>query len=148
VATSQSGAKQLGVAVSGERDVVTGGTSGSSANANDLDGGSTTLRSRAIQLPADPANLGALTFRYTFAHDAAATNDDAFRVVVEAEDASRTTVYEQLGNGGDRDAAWTYIAVSVDAWAGQTIHVILEAVDGGPDNLVEAAVDDVRIRRE
>ena len=37
-------------------------------------------------------------------------------------------------------------SVSIDDWAGQTIHVVFEADDGGADNLVEAGVDDVRIR--
>jgi hypothetical protein len=32
-------------------------------------------------------------------------------------------------------------------WAGQTIRLVLSATDAGPDNLVEAAVDDIRIER-
>ena len=33
------------------------------------------------------------------------------------------------------------------AFAGQTIRIVVAATDGGADNVVEAAVDDVRIRR-
>jgi hypothetical protein len=35
----------------------------------------------------------------------------------------------------------------VAAWAGQAIHLVFEATDGGRANIVEAAVDDIRIRR-
>jgi len=31
-------------------------------------------------------------------------------------------------------------------WAGQTVRIVIGAADGGRGNLVEAAVDDVRIR--
>ncbi len=145
--TTASGPKQLRAA-SGQRAMATGGAAGASANANDLDGGSTTIRSRAITLDADPAKVGALTFKYLFAHDAASTPADAFRAQIEAGDGSRTTVFEQLGNRANRNGAWTSVSVSIDAWAGQTIHVVFQAVDGGAGNLVEAGIDDVRIRRE
>ena len=36
---------------------------------------------------------------------------------------------------------------SLAAWAGQTIHLVVEATDGANDSLVEAAIDDIRIRR-
>jgi hypothetical protein len=35
----------------------------------------------------------------------------------------------------------------MDPWAGQTVRIVLEVADEGPDSLVEAAVDDVRIER-
>jgi hypothetical protein len=146
-ATALDGPKQPGTTVSGRKSLVTGAIAGANANANDLDGGTTTIRSRAIPLPGDPAEVGILTLRYVFAHDAAATREDAFRVSVEAEDGSLTPVIEVLGSGADRDGAWAYASVSVDSWAGQSIRLVIEAVDGGADNLVEAAVDDIRIRR-
>jgi len=145
--TSLDGPKQLGWAFSGSKALVTGGSAGANANSNDVDGGTTTIRSRAIAMPADPASIGALTFRYAFAHDARSTADDAFRVSVEAEDGTLTPVLELAGDPSDRDAAWTWFSAPASAWAGQTIHLVAEAVDGGGDSLVEAAVDDIRIRR-
>ena len=145
--TSLDGPKQLGWAFSGSKALVTGGSAGANANSNDVDGGTTTIRSRAIAMPADPASIGALTFRYAFAHDARSTADDAFRVSVEAEDGTLTPVLELAGDPLDRDAAWTWFSAPASAWAGQTIHLVAEAVDGGGDSLVEAAVDDIRIRR-
>ncbi|HUG48475.1 MAG TPA: hypothetical protein VMP67_08695, partial [Candidatus Limnocylindria bacterium] len=35
--------------------------------------------------------------------------------------------------------------VNLDAWAGQTIRLLVEAADNGPDNLLEAGLDDVRV---
>ena len=68
--TSSGGAKQLGRTVSGIRALVTGAAAGSSAGANDVDGGTTTIRSRVIRLPEDPAAFGNLTFSWVFAHSA------------------------------------------------------------------------------
>jgi hypothetical protein len=149
VATSSSGPKQLATVASGQRGMVTGASAGASANANDLDG-TTTIRSLPITLDADPAKVGKLTLRYTFAHDAASTPEDAFRVRIQGQDDQLTTVIDVQGSGVNRDGAWTSAnaEADVDAWAGQTIRVVLEAVDGGADNLVEVAVDDIRIRRQ
>lgn len=142
-----TGPRQLNAAWSGIGALVTGAAAGIAAGANDVDG-STTIRSRTITLPADPAAYGSLLFRYTFAHDAAATADDALRVMVETGDGTRTTVFEQLGTPGvARDAAWTPAVVDLSGFAGQAIRLVVEATDGGDDGVVEAALDDIRIRR-
>ena len=69
-ATKAHGRKQLGDAVSGSGALVTGAAAGKRAGANDVDGGVTSIRSRQIRLPDDPANFGRLTFWYVFAHSA------------------------------------------------------------------------------
>jgi hypothetical protein len=145
--TSSNGAKQAGTATSGSRVFVTGAAAGASATANDLDGGVTTLRSAAIQLPNDPANIGPLTFRYVFAHDARSTSADRLRLLIEKEDGTRTPLWSVEGDGRDRDAAWRLAWLYVDAYAGQKIRLVFQATDGGPGNLVEAELDDIRIRR-
>ncbi len=146
-ATTSHGPKQLGTTVSGSADLVTGAAAGRSAGANDVDGGRTTIRSRRIALPGDPADLGPLTFRYTFAHSAAASDKDYLRVMVETEDGTRTTVFERRGRAADVDATWASGSASLAAWAGQTIRLVVAANDSGGGNLLEAAVDDIRIRR-
>jgi hypothetical protein len=138
------GAKQLGTMVSGTRGLVTGATAGSSAGANDLDGGVTTMRSTAIALP-DP--VGRLTFRYYLAHSSASSTADWLRVWVEAEDGARTLVLEERGAANDDDAGWASASISMGRWAGQTVRIVVGAADGGRGNLVEAAIDDVRVRR-
>ncbi|HEY3333881.1 MAG TPA: M14 family metallopeptidase [Candidatus Limnocylindrales bacterium] len=146
-ATSSNGPKQLGTAASGARELVTGARAGSSAGANDVDGGTTTIRSRPITLPSSAAAYGPLTFRYYLAHGATSSADDALRVIVEAEDGTATVVFQELGAANDDDAAWASASRSLGAWAGQRIHLVIEATDDGAASLVEAAVDDIRIRR-
>ena len=144
--TAYSGPKQLGTTVSGRNALVTGTAAGTSASFGDVDGGLTTMRSRAIALPQDPATFGNLTFRYYLAHRPNATSTDYFRMIVEAEDGTQTVVLQERGAANDDDAAWASASVSVAAWAGQTIHLIVAANDGGTVSLVEAGVDDIRIR--
>ena len=142
--TAKVGPKQLGTTVSGSRALMTGALAGPKPGSNDLDGGVTTIRSTRIPLP-DP--VGRLTFSYYLAHNDRSSADDWLRVWVEAEDGTRTLAFEKLGVPRDVDAAWRAASVDLGAWAGQTIRIVFGAADGGRGNLVEAAVDDVRVRR-
>jgi carboxypeptidase T len=139
-----STAYQLGTAVSGRSVLVTGAAAGSSASANDLDFGPTTIRSPAIDLP-DP--VGNLTFRYYLAHASNATSSDLFQAYVEAQDGTRTLVKQELGGPTTDKPAWAAASVSMSPWAGQTVHIVFVAQDRGTASTVEAAVDDVRIQR-
>jgi hypothetical protein len=145
--SSKSGTKQLGATKSGIKALVTGSSAGGGVNANDVDGGTTSIRSRRIKLPDDPADVGPLTFSYSWGTGSNATAADAFRVRVEAENGDRTTVWEVTGNGNQVNAAWRNASVDVDAYAGQRIRIVVEAVDDNGHSLVEAAIDDLRIRR-
>jgi len=142
-ATSLHGPKQLGTAASASRALVTGLKAGSSAGANDVDGGRTSVTSPAITLPATP---GRLTFRYYLAHSSGASSADAFRAIVMADDGDHL-VFTEKGAANDDDAAWASASIDIAAFGGQTIRLRFEAVDGGRANLLEAAVDDVRVRR-
>ncbi len=142
-ATSLHGPKQLGTTASASRALVTGLAAGASAGANDVDGGLTSVTSPAIELP---ATIGRLTFRYYLAHSNGSTSADALRAVVMADDGDHV-VFTEHGAGNDDDAAWSQASVDIGAYAGQTIHLRFEAVDGAGGNLLEAAVDDIRIRR-
>ena len=142
--TSSSGTKQLGTTVSGSRALVTGAAAGASARANDVDGGVTTIRSSAVAVPAE---TGRLTFRYYLAHSVGSSSDDWLRVWVEAEDGSRTLVLEELGAADDDDASWVSASIAMTPWGGQSVRIVIGVADQGRGNLVEAAVDDIRIRR-
>ncbi len=144
-ATSLNGPKQLGTTPSGIRAYVTGASAGTSAGSNDLDGGTTTTRSPLIRLPAGTGQR--LTFRYAFAHSAASSNADWLRVEVLAADGTATNVFEVRGAAVHRDAAWLSGSALMDRWAGSTIRIRLSARDGANGNLLEAAVDDIRITR-
>ena len=134
---------QLDVTISGSRALVTGAAAGGAAGNGDLDG-ITTIRSAPIEVP---AAAGPLSFRFYLAHAADASPDDWLRAWVEAADGTRTLVFEELGAAEQDAAAWAPARIAMDPWAGQTVHIVLGAADGGADSLVEAAVDDVRIER-
>ena len=142
--TSSNGPKQLGTVTSGHKGWVTGAAAGASASANDLDG-STSVLSPAIAMPAKTGQR--LTFRYVFAHTAGSTTAD--RLVISIQDASghRTPVVTVLGSPVDVDGTWKSASVNVDAWAGKSVRIHVLAVEGGPANLLEVELDDMRITR-
>jgi carboxypeptidase T len=142
--TASSGPKQLGTTASGSRAFVTGGLAGASANANDLDG-TTTLRSVPITLPSTAGQQ--LFFRYVFAHGANSSSADKLMASVEDSGGTRTPVATFSGSAIDVDGAWKYVYAPMDAWAGQTVRIVFQAIDGGADSLVEAEIDDIRITR-
>jgi hypothetical protein len=132
---------QLDKAYSGSLAMVTGGPSGTSANQYDLDGGTTTIRSGPIRLP---ATVGSLTFRYYFAHGANSSKTDAFQVWIEAGGLT-TRVFRDVGAGILMGAKWQRAGVPLSKFAGQTVRLVFTATDSAPDSLVEAGLDDVRI---
>ena len=138
------GVKQLGGTASGTVAFVTGAAAGSSAMANDLDG-TTSIRSTASTLPSAPGQK--LTFGFVFAHDARSTAADSLQAIVERADGSQVPVWATLGGPTERNGAWHTGIVSMDAFAGQTVHLRFVASDGGPDNLVEVELDDIRVTR-
>jgi carboxypeptidase T len=147
VSTSSNGPKQLGSAFSGSKAFVTGLPAGADANANDLDG-ETSVATGAIDLPADSADYGALSFRWYLAHSAGSSEADALRVfIVDTATDERTMVFEALGQAADIDASWQSTSVDLAPFAGRTIRILFVALDGGPNNLLEAGLDDIRIRR-
>ena len=143
-ATSSSGPKQLGTVPSGSKAFVTGALAGSSANANDLDG-STSLRSAPISLPSTAGQR--LFFRYVFAHGSNSSSADKLVASIEDSGGTRTPVVTLSGSATDVDGAWKYVYAPMDPWAGQTVRIVFEAVDGASNSLVEVEIDDIRITR-
>ncbi len=143
-ATSSLGVKQLGTTTSGVNDLVTGRLAGASAGAHDIDNGVTSIRSPAITLPAG-ANLS-LTFRYYLAHGSNSSNADFLRVKVVGT--TTATVFEKLGAAVNQDGAWAAASVSLNAYAGQTVRLLIEAADASSGSLVEAGIDDVKVLRQ
>ncbi|WP_433205457.1 M14 family zinc carboxypeptidase [Dactylosporangium sp. CS-047395] len=143
-ATDSSGPKQLGTTVSGSNDLVTARLAGSSAGANDIDGGTTSIRSPSIALPAS----GTLTLGYSWylGHGNNATSADFFRVSV-VTGSGTTVLFTAAGAATDRDAAWSTGSVNLTAYAGQTVQILIEAADASTASLVEAGVDNVTIRQ-
>jgi hypothetical protein len=142
--TTSSGTKQLGTTVSGVNDLVTARLAGSSAGANDVDGGLTSIRSPAITLPAS-GNL-TLSFSYYLAHGSNATSADFLRVSVVGS--STSVVFQRLGAATDVDGAWASTSASLNSFAGQTVRILIEAADASTASLVEAGIDDVLITQQ
>jgi len=142
-ATSSGVATQLGTTVSGTYDLVTGATAGSSAGANDVDGGATTIRSPSITLPAGTLTL---SFSWYLAHLTNSSSSDYFRVRV-VSGGTATTVFSQAGSAANRAAAWQTASVNLSAYAGQTVQLSVEAADLSTASLVEAAVDNIAITK-
>jgi carboxypeptidase T len=135
---------QKGTVTSGSAALVTGVRAGATVNSYDVDGGTTSVSSPLVVIP---ASVGSLTFRFYFAHGANASTDDGFRAYVERPDGSRTLVREELGGGAADGPAWAAVAVPMTPWAGETVRIVFTATDAGTGSTVEAAVDDVRITR-
>jgi subtilisin-like proprotein convertase family protein len=139
--TTSSGVKQLGTTVSGSFDLVTGPLAGSSVGSFDIDNGVTSIRSPNISLPSGLDIT--LTFSYYLAHLNNASSADFLRVT--AVGSSSQVVFEELGAANDDDAVWDTASASLNAFAGQTIYLLIEASDNAGGSLVEAAIDDVEI---
>jgi hypothetical protein len=57
------------------------------------------------------------------------------------------TVYSRAGSASNVNGAWLTNTVSLNAFAGQTVRVVIEAADASTASLVEAGVDDLRVTR-
>ena len=132
---------QLGTTSSGSFDLVTAGAAGSGVGSNDIDGGTTSVRSPNINLPSS-GNL-TLSFDYYLSHYSNSDSSDFLRVTVVGN--TSTVVLEELGAANIDGAAWATHTSSLNSFAGQTVYILIEAADGGGGSLVEAGVDDVRI---
>jgi carboxypeptidase T len=133
--------RQLATPWSGRAVLVTGRASG-----DDVDGGRTTIRSPFVHLPAGQA--ATLRLRYWAGMSSAADGADRFRVEVVGRGASPVsfTALEVRGDGSPQPPAWRALRVVLpEALRGTDVAVLLTAVDGGADGVIEAGVDDVRI---
>jgi hypothetical protein len=132
---------QLGSAVSGGNDLVTGRLAGASVGTHDIDNGTTSIRSPNITLPA--GGDIELSFYYYLAHMNNASSADFLRV--EVVGSTTATILEELAAADEDSAVWESFSASLNSFAGQTIYLLISAADASGGSLVEAAIDDVLI---
>jgi glucose/arabinose dehydrogenase len=123
--------------------LITGLAAGSSNSANDVDGGIASIQSVPLALP--PGRPITLTFGFYFAHNANASAADLFRVRVVGENGVAQTVWARAGAPRNVPAQWGTRTANLDAWAGQTVQIRVEAIDAANGSLIEAGVDNVAI---
>jgi carboxypeptidase T len=140
-ATTSGGAKQLGTTVSGVNDLVTGRLAGAAAGDHDVDGGVTSMTSPPIALTGGSSY--ALSLSYYLAHGSNSSTADYLRVKVVGT--TTATVLEELGAANNDNGAWATSNINLNAFAGQTVRIVVEAADAGTGSLVEAAIDNVRV---
>ena len=139
--TNSSGPKQLGTTVSGSNDLVTARLAGSSVGVNDIDNGTTSVRSPNIAIPASGDTT--LSFSYYLAHTSNSSSADFLRVQVVGN--STQTVLEELGAANDDDGFWENFSTNLASFAGQTVYLLISAADASNGSIVEAGLDDIRI---
>lgn len=141
--TTSGGAKQLNSTLTGLNNLVTGRLAGSSAGVHDVDGGTTSVRSPAISLTGGSSYR--LRFYWYLGHGSNSSSADFLRVRVVGSTSS--TVLNVPGAATNRNAAWAQADVSLNAFAGQSVQIVVESADAAGASLVEAALDDVRVTR-
>lgn len=132
----------LGTTVSGVNDLITGRLAGAAAGDFDIDGGTTSIRSTTVTLPAT-GTLN-LSYQWYLAHGSNASSADFFRVSI-VHSGGTTVLHTQAGAAVNRNGAWAAQTVNISAYAGQTVQILIEAADASTASLVEAGVDDVKI---
>jgi len=143
-ATNSGGAKQLGTTVSGVNDLVTGRLAGAAAGDHDVDGGVTSITSPEITLTGGSSYT--LSLSYYLAHGTNSSSADYLRVKVVG--ATTATVVQELGAANNDNGAWASAnSISLNAFAGQKVRLVVEAADAATASLVEAAIDNVRVTR-
>ena len=143
--TTSGAIMQLGTTFSGSNDLVTARLAGTSAGANDIDAGTTSITSPAITLPG--SGTLTLSFRYYLAHLNNSSSADFLRVsvvgttttVVLTETLAPPTPTPRSGPGHRQHQRTT---------PGQTVRIRIEAADASTASLVEAGIDDVRITQQ
>ncbi|WP_030177266.1 M28 family peptidase [Spirillospora albida] len=139
--TSSSGTSLQIAAASGSGALVTGASAGSSAGANDVDGGTTSIQSAPIAVPAGARTL---SFAWFLAHLNNASSTDYLRVRIVGPNGT-ATVLNQAGSAANRAGAWRTQTADISAYAGQSIRILVDAADAGTGSLIEAGLDDVTI---
>ena len=122
------------------------GVPGGALGAADVDGGPTTLVSATFN--ATGLLRSQITYWRWFSNGLGGPKDDTLRVEISANNGVSWTLVEEVGpNGPDTVGGWvrrTFSPASL-VTPSAVMKLRFTALDGGPESIVEVAVDDVRI---
>jgi len=116
------------------------GSGGGGANSNDVDGGSTYLNSPSFGAP----HVYQLSLRYDRWYYDDSASSDSFKAEVSNDDGATWTLLEQRVSPTN---GWGTFNANLMAFVSPSENMRLRftATDGGTDNVVEAAVDEVHL---
>jgi len=126
--------------------LITGLSAGTTAGSNDVDGWQTSIQSPPIALP--PGGTLTLRFQFYLAYLNDATAEDYFRVRIVGNNGVPQTVSALGATASNVAGRWTARTVNISAYAGQTVQIRVDAIDGGSGSLIEAGFDNVAITRQ
>jgi hypothetical protein len=126
--------------------LITGLSAGTTAGSNDVDGWQTSIQSPPIALPAGATIT--LRFQFYLAHLNDATAEDFFRVRLVGNNGVPQTVSALGATASNVAGRWRTRSVNISAFAGQTVQIRVDAIDGGAGSLIEAGFDNVTITRQ
>ena len=116
------------------------GSGGGSANSNDVDGGSTVLTSPVFGAP----HIQKMTLAYDRWYYDDSASSDSFKAEVSTTGGASWTLLEQRVTPTNGWAPFTADLMTLLV-PSQTMKLRFTATDGGADNVVEAAVDEVHV---
>jgi hypothetical protein len=126
--------------IRGRRALVTG------TGRQDVDGGTVAVVSPPVTL--QPGGRHWIRFTSLLAHDGRASGRDSLRVSAITAGGEPVLLHHRRAGRGSAAAAWVPVIVSLDDLSGETVRILVEATDAGSDDLLEAAIDDLRVSRE
>ena len=139
-ANPESTGNQLGNTASGSFDLVTQAQAGSGDGSYDIDNRVTSARSPDIRI-----NSGLYDVRLSFWYyhsQSSSSSSDFLRMSVVGSGGSRIVLER---SGLNSTPVWASCSMDISGFAGETIHILIDAADGGNGLLVEAGIDDLEV---
>jgi len=138
---------QPGRAAGGSFSLVTAPEAGSSAGANDVDGGVASVRSPTFRISPTSGDDVEVTGRFFFGHTASSVSGDDYLQLILVVGGERFEVFRLDGSRANRGGYWaTFRAQDISAYAGRNGYFLIQASDTGAGSILEAGLDNLTVR--
>ena len=126
----------------GSQGLFTDGRPGSGVGTYDIDGGVVSIKSPIFAVPT--TGTTSVSFDWFLAHYSNSNTSDFLRISIVGSQTGTQTLLNETGANNIRVVNWdTFNGVIGTNFAGQSVHLLIEAADGGTGSLVEAGFDDL-----